>query len=206
MRKFFVYAWTVLDPFYFKLTRLTNLYDTNDLFKNIFRVRLTSYKGSAVTLSDGTIINKNDTLLKIHLHNIRLINEMDTLQTDIHKAFFVYKMVQQSLPGLAAYIQNLEKKEQIKGIMGITILNKGCTRLGFDSIDITNPFYKWFKFLPSLSISMLSSPTATFSSIKKKQPKYIFMSKEKLLATCIKTQSRQVIQQSLSASTVHGKR
>ncbi|MFB4162356.1 hypothetical protein ACE1TI_00680 [Alteribacillus sp. JSM 102045] len=201
MRNFFVYTWTVLDPFYFKLTRLTDLYDSSDRFNNIFRVRLTSYKGTDVTLSDGTKINKNDTLLKIHLHNIRLINEMNSLQSDIHKVLYLYKMVQQSLPGLAAYIQNLENNDQIKGIMGITLLNKGCARLGFESFDITNPFYKCFKLLPSLAISMLATPTASLSSLRKKQPKYIFMSKEKLFASCNKTHQHQILKQNLSSNT-----
>ncbi|WP_026700807.1 YkoP family protein [Salibacterium aidingense] len=181
MRNYFVYAWTMLDPFYYRITRLTYIPHYNEQFKNIFRVRLTSYKGAPFTLSDETKINKHDTLVKIHLHNIRLLNEMNSFQTDIQKARYVYKIVQQSLPGLANYIQSHSKKEQIKGIVGITTLNKGCDRLGFESFDITNSFYKWWKMIPFFSINLLSTPNASFSSVKKKKPKYIFMSKDSLL-------------------------
>lgn len=64
--------WGWIDPIYFRFTRLD--YVENHLGKRtIMRVRLTKYKGREITLSDGTVIHKNDLLLKIHLHNIKLL-------------------------------------------------------------------------------------------------------------------------------------
>ncbi|SDI40568.1 hypothetical protein SAMN05192534_14414 [Alteribacillus persepolensis] len=180
MKTFIIYMWTLFDPVYYSLTRLITLQETNEWHPNIFRVRLAVYRGAAVTLSDGTQIQKNDVLLKIHLHNIRLIRDMNKLQHDFQKARFIYRTVQQSLPGVASYIQSLENSENIKGIMGITTLNKGCKRLGFDSMDIHSHIYRWFKWIPNLMITLLASSDTALPAMKRKKPAYILMSKETL--------------------------
>ena len=94
-----------------------------------FGLRLTKYKGRNIVLSDGTQINKNDTLVKIHLHNVRLLKELKNIKSEIKKAKMIYRYVQKSLPGIEIYIRNHCHSNEIKGIIGITPLNKGCERL-----------------------------------------------------------------------------
>ncbi|MGR5985610.1 YkoP family protein [Bacillus cytotoxicus] len=84
MKSYVLTIWNFIDPIYYKFTRLTYIHKgTCD--DNILRVRLTRYKGKNITLSDGTQINKNDTLIKIHLHNVRLLNEMKSFENNIKK-------------------------------------------------------------------------------------------------------------------------
>lgn len=175
--------WNVIDPIYYKFTRLTYIHNGthND---NILRVRLTRYKGKNITLSDGTPINKNDTLVKIHLHNVRLLNEMKYFKNDIKKGRFIYQHVKKSLPDLVSYIQNHSKTDEIKGIIGISMLNRGADRLGFEFISISNPFYKWLKWLAFIPICLLFNNDSIFKMMKNNissSPKYLFMSKESLL-------------------------
>lgn len=109
-------------------------------------------------LSDGTKIQKNDLLLKIHLHNIRLTRELLHLNSEIKKGCYIYEQVKEGLPYIANYLRNHEQFSEIKGIIGITMLNKGCERLGFETFSIVNPFYKWFKtiaFIPMIVVSQL---------------------------------------------------
>ncbi|PLT30016.1 YkoP family protein [Peribacillus deserti] len=180
MRGYILSIWSVLDPVYFRFTRLTYLLDIHNS-NNIFRVRLTRYKGKDVTLSDGTIIRKNDILVKIHLHNVRLLTEMRTVKTDIVRARMIYQSVRRSLPGIERYIGNHERSSHIKGIIGITSLNKACSRLGFDVEDISHPIYKWMKWATFLPIMFLSSTVSNKGrSLLKESPSYLFMSKEKL--------------------------
>ncbi|MFZ4452439.1 YkoP family protein [Salibacterium aidingense] len=184
MKKILIFLWTLLDPLYFRFTRLDYIYHpSHKNTRSIFRIRLISYKGKTFTLSDHTTIHKQDLVIKIHLHNIRLIQDTHDIKNDIPKARYVYREVQRSLPLLAGYLQHHDKTEQIKGIMGITTMNKGCGRLGFDLFDIPYPFYKWMKMIPFMGIRLLSAQTPSFSDLLKKQPKYIFMSKDKLLST-----------------------
>jgi hypothetical protein len=148
---------------------------------NIFRIKLTKYKGRNISLSDGTQINKNDTLVKIHLHNVRLLKELKDIKSEFKKAKVIYSYVQKSLPGIEMYIRNNVHSDKIKGIIGITLLNKGSEHLGFEIFDISNPIYKWFKQFAFLSIGILSSKNSSVRYILNHQkPKYLFMSTKKL--------------------------
>ncbi|MGN7400626.1 YkoP family protein [Cytobacillus praedii] len=178
MRDFLISIWFIIDPLYLKCTRLTF---PSCKERNIFRVRLTKYKGRNIILSDGTLINKNDTLVKIHLHNVRLLKEFRNINSEIRKAKMIYRYVQMSLPGIENYIQNHTHSKKIKGIVGITMLIKGSERLGFEIIDISHPIYKWFKRFAFLPIEILSSKkTSAWDVLKHHNPSYLFMSTNKL--------------------------
>jgi hypothetical protein len=180
MRGYILSFWSLVDPLYYFFTRLTYL-PCEEIKGNIFRVRLTRYKGRNIVLSDGTQINKNDTLVKIHFHNVRLLKELKEIKSEIKKGKMIYRYVQTSLPGIEIYIRNCSHSKEIKGIIGITLLNKGCERLGFEVFDISHPIYKRLKRLAFLPIGIISSQTASIRHIfNDQQPKYLLMSTKKL--------------------------
>ena len=178
LRNYLISIWSVFDPIYYYFTAKTNLSSKEG---NIFRVRLTKYKGKNFVLSDGTKINKNDLLVKIHLHNSKLLKEFKNMKSELKKARMIYKYVRNSLPEMDHYIQNHPYSSKIKGIIGISTLYKGSEKLGFEVFDLSNPFYKWFKQIALLPIGMLSSEKITILTIwKTHKPSYLFMSTEKL--------------------------
>ncbi|WP_233269738.1 YkoP family protein [Heyndrickxia camelliae] len=160
---------------------------TNQNEKTIFRVRITKYKGHRVDLSDGTSINKNDCLLKIHLHNVRILKEALSLRHPLQRSLAIYRMVEQSMPSLAMYIDNHPKSTQIKGIVGITMINRGVTHLGFEKFLPNSRFYKLFKFCTQFPIFLLATTSISMRNIKKQCPTYLFMSKEKLFEKYLDT-------------------
>ncbi|MEH7387226.1 hypothetical protein V7147_17695 [Bacillus sp. JJ1521] len=166
--------WTILDPIYYAFTRLTYVED-----KEILRVKVTKYKGRSCVLEDGTEIKKNDLLIKIHLHNVILLRQLLGIKGETSKARLIYKQVKQALPGVADYIQNHPKKNEIKGIVGITALNKGSRRLGFESIAISNKIYLWFKLIVFLPMYCMAVSNLSKQSIQR-HPMYLFMSKNTL--------------------------
>ncbi len=84
MRSYLLNLWNIMDPIYYQCTRLC--YVPGMERKNtIFRVRLTRYKGATVILEDGTVIKRNDVLIKIHLHNVRLISEIQSIDNEVKK-------------------------------------------------------------------------------------------------------------------------
>ncbi|MCM3740273.1 hypothetical protein M3210_08320 [Oceanobacillus luteolus] len=176
LKKNSLLLWDLMDPIYFRITRLDYVPDDFGE-RTIMRVRLTKYKGRSITLSDGTVIHKNDCLLKIHLHNIKILKQIQNYDSDVRKAYIIYKSVQDSLPAIAHYIQGKQYSDKIKGLIGISVLNKGA-KLGFESFTIQNRFYKLFKQVAFFSIHLLSSKKC---SITVPEPKYLFMSKEVLL-------------------------
>ncbi|SDZ93999.1 hypothetical protein SAMN05421743_10234 [Thalassobacillus cyri] len=180
MRQYIVGLWTLFDPIYHRMARLRYIKTSNTNINNIFRVRITDYKGAMVILKDGTRIQKHDKVLKIHLHNIRLINEMRKMDNEIHKAMHIYRSVRESLPELADYIHQHQQNSKIAGVMGITAIHKGCHRLGFETATIANPFYRSMKFLSFIAISTLCMRPPSLGYLKNHQPNYIFISKEQL--------------------------
>ncbi|MEH7236462.1 YkoP family protein [Bacillus sp. JJ1562] len=166
--------WTILDPIYYAFTRLTYVEDNE-----ILRVKVTKYKGRSCVLADGTEIKKNDLLIKIHLHNVILLRELLRLKSETSKARLVYKQVKQALPGVADYLHNHPKKNDIKGIIGITALNKGSRRLGFETIKISNKIYLWFKLIVFLPMYYMAVSNISTQSLRR-HPMYLFMSKDTL--------------------------
>lgn len=173
----FISIWSILDPLYYCLTRLKYLDEVKEN-RPIFRVRLTKYRGRNVKLDDGTVIKKGDLLIKIHLHNIRLLRETHEINSEIKKARKIFQEVKRSLPYLANYVSKHPRSEEIKGVVGITLLHKGCTRLGFETFTLKNPIYRYFKQFIGLPIYMLSTNSVNKNILSKLFPKYLFMSKD----------------------------
>lgn len=178
IRGYAISIWSFFDPVYFLFTRLTYLDQKDGSSGCIFRVRLTRYKGRTITLEDGTQFHKNDILIKIHLHNVRLLRELYQIDNDFRKVVYLYKKVQNSLPHVADYLEKHHQHSEIKGIIGITLLDKGCRKLGFEPFTIPNRWYRLFKLSALLPISLLSKggEKRFFNS----KPHYLMMSKEQL--------------------------
>lgn len=177
MKRHLIQVWAILDSVYLICTRLQCLEKISGN-TNILRIRLTRYKGRQVVLSDGTSIKKNDLLVKIHLHNVRAMKEMQYMDDNLIKTRFLYKKVQESLPDLALFIIRHKYKEQIRGIIGITMIDKGYKRLGFEAFSISNRSYILFKRIALYPIYLLSSSTSSSKRKKAPVPQYLFMSRK----------------------------
>lgn len=173
MKDYLLQVWNTIDPIYFKFTRLCYVTD-HEQQNSIFRVRLTRYKGSAVLLNDGTTIQKNDLLLKIHLHNVKMLKELQPIKSDMKRAILIYHKIKNALPSLARFVQLHDHSEKIKGIIGITSLYRGANRLGFEVVPIKSKIYRLFKHYAFCFIHYFATNS------KKDQPVYLFMSTNQL--------------------------
>lgn len=174
MKNYLLSAWHIVDPIYYLFTRLQYVLD-HENEKTIFRVRLTRYKGSPVTLQDGTEIKRNDLLLKIHLHNVRILTELHSIRSELKRAVLIYHLVKRALPRLAYYVQTHNRYHDIKGIIGITSLFRSADRLGFEMMPIHNTFYRHYKKNTFIFIQLLANNTIS------NDPVYLFMSKGELI-------------------------
>ncbi|SFD96531.1 hypothetical protein SAMN05216238_106185 [Lentibacillus persicus] len=175
MKNYLLAIWNTLDPVYYIFTRLHHVTDHNQN-KTLFRVRLTKYKGSPVILKDGTTIRKNDLLLKIHLHNVRMIRELNGNKSELQRALALYHMVRNDLHCLSDYIEKHPRQHEIKALIGITTLNKGTRRLGFEIVSIQSRCYRLFKQFTCRFINFIAERPCDAS------PSYLFMSANRLLS------------------------
>jgi hypothetical protein len=180
IRQTILSIWKILDPIYYLLTRLQYI-ESEGNQKAIFRVRLTKYKGKDVVLSDGTMICKNDVLLKIHIHNVQLLSELIKMENQLYRARCFYKKIVKSMPLLAEYLHNHPDEQSIKGIIGITMINKGYRQLGFECFSPQNSFYRLCKTTSQLPIYFLSTSSFRVKNMKKHNLVYLMMSKDKLI-------------------------
>ncbi|MEC5425402.1 hypothetical protein QGM71_18125 [Virgibacillus sp. C22-A2] len=174
MKSYLLGVWNIIDPVYYNFTRLRYVPD-DEYCNTLFRVRLTRYKGGEVILNDGTVIQKNDLLMKIHLHNVKVLNDLTSITSDVKKAVFIYHKVKRSLPKLACYIEAHQKTNEIKGIIGITTLYKGASRLGFEIVPIKSSYYRAYKKVTFFPINLIASKN------RLDDPVYLFMSKDELI-------------------------
>lgn len=104
-------------------------------------------------------------LVKIHLHNVKLLKELQPIESAVRRGIMLYQKVYQSMPHLADYINRHKRKDEIKGVVGITMLHKGAARLGFDVIKPSSGCYRLFKKAAIFRFYTLlqnSSPSKTF--------------------------------------------
>lgn len=173
VKQYLLRIWVIIDPLYYFFTRLKFVFDHNKQY-TVFRVRLTRYKGRTIQLTDGTVIKKNDVLLKIHLHNVKLLYELMSIKSDKQRALHVFKQIKVALPILALYVEEAYCDKPIKGIIGISTLYKGANRLGFEIIPLHNKLYQHYKGFTFGLINYLANKPM------KQVPMYLFMSKQEL--------------------------
>jgi len=179
VRQVILWIWKLFDPIYYSCSRLHHL-NSSKKYPSVFRVRITKYKGENYVLSDGTQISKNDLMLKIHLHNVRLLSECLKIKNELTRARRMYRMVLASMPGLASYVSQHSKEENIKGIIGITTINRAVAPLGFECCQPKNIWYRFFKKLGQIPIILLSG--SSLKNLPKHHLTYLFLSKESLYA------------------------
>lgn len=174
MKSYLLNLWNVIDPFYFGCTRLRYV-PADERHNTVFRVRITKYKGKPTVLKDGTQIKKNDILLKIHLHNVRMLTEMQAIQSEVKRAVYFYHQIKKSLPYLARFVLEHHKFNDIQAVIGVTSLYRGANRLGFEKVPIKSISYRIYKKYTFLPINLIANSSDCFT------PVYLFMSKGKLI-------------------------
>ena len=177
LKMYLLSTWNVFDPIYCSLRRLTYIDRAN---QNVFRVKLLTYRGKEIAMSDGTCIRNKDLLVKIHLYNVQLLRQVLHVTNNVQKGRIIYRCVNRSLPGVCQFIQNHPRGDEIKAIIGITMLNRGCRQLGFDVVPISNPLYRGFKWINQLPIHLISVSNPINRFKKRHLPTYLVMSKNKL--------------------------
>jgi|GEM_PF-779852 len=112
------------------------------------------HKGKDITIKDGTIIRKGDAYFEIHIINTNL----STLDTSYGSLF---KMLYDELALVGDYMK-LAENQEVKGVLGVTLLHRLARRAGFTIMDIQP---KWKREMVSLGENFLRY------ALRKEKPK-----------------------------------
>lgn len=172
--------WGYWDSIYQRCTRLRYVEKGN----NIFRIVLLRYRGEPLITSDQRIINPGDLIVKLHIHNYYYATLCKGIKNDLRLALLLRRHIMLSLPKLAAYLERLERREEIKGIVGTTMLYKGVEPLGFSISDVPMTwFFRYKRWYLRLMLRIIHPEgKRRVQSWKQEMPlKRVYMSKDQLL-------------------------
>lgn len=127
-----------------------------DAPSGIFLVRLTRHHGPGVMLPDGMRIAPGDTVAELHLHNAR-VPDLATRGG----AFTLLRMMAGDLGALAAWIERSaagEPAANVRAVVGLTLLGRGASRLGFTVRERPHTLKAWLDRLFMTGLLALYSP------------------------------------------------
>ncbi|MBW5469626.1 hypothetical protein GPJ61_17440 [Brevibacillus formosus] len=172
--------WGYWDEIYQRCTRLTYI----EKGKNIFRVVVLRYRGEPLVTTDNCIIHEGDLILKLHIHNYYFATLCKEVKDELRVALLLRRHILQSLPQLATFLNSMENKDQIKGIVGTTMLHKGVKPLGFSISDVPMSwFFRYKRWYLRLMLRFVHpNGKQRLQSWNQEMPlKRVYMSKELLL-------------------------
>lgn len=135
MNNQFLILWKIFDTFYQRLTRIEYVDEKNG---NIFRVVFCKYHGQKLITNDDVEIVNGDLIVKLHLYNYKLTRSLYGIENETKLALTTLRLVRESLPGLAKYIECNPKGEKVNAIIGTTLLHRGVNKLGFNVEYVPN--------------------------------------------------------------------
>jgi len=148
-KRFTVKLWLSYEKLVHKVLRLKTVKGYN---KPFFHYRFIKHSGEVLQLSDGQSINKGDLVAELHFDNNQLSSIAFQSKSMLTTALRLIKETERNLPFLAYELQNHPRYNEVKGIVGITMINRGADRLGFEIYDIKSG---WFSKLTKTYLGLL---------------------------------------------------
>ncbi|MCT4686463.1 YkoP family protein [Vallitalea sp.] len=138
---------------------------------NYVYIDILEYKGKDVSLSDGTVIKKGDTVAEIHINN-------DTIkEVPVTK---VIRVFHSEVIAMANVLKDNADYKNVKAVFGRTVLYPLTKRLGFDVFEMKRGYMKKFiKVWDNLIRVLFSSKEK--ENVKFREPREVWMSREAII-------------------------
>lgn len=166
LKKFFI----LMDKLNRKVNHIEPIPNTMD---NVILLHKQKYKGKKIILEDGTIIQKGDMVIEIHVNNFT-IHEVGNNIREIIRVF------DRELKALAESMSKNGELSEIKGLFGRTVLYPITSRRGFEEKEIkSNLMINFLRVWDNL-IKYAYENDSPNNKIKFREPKEIWISHNKL--------------------------
>lgn len=107
-------------------------------------VRVRTYWGKMIQLSDGEEIRRGDRVLELHFNNEMLFNMGINSRPSIQLAVQMIRATEQLLPRTLPFILNHPNYEEIKGLYGVSMIHRGTKQFGFNVINLPRGPFSFF--------------------------------------------------------------
>ncbi|WP_270164529.1 polysaccharide deacetylase family protein [Paenibacillus sp. SYP-B4298] len=102
----------------------------------MFHYRIRTYHGQTLQLPEGQQIASNDKIVELHFDNKRLLEVMRTSKSLVQVAIIMIREVEKALPGMAQQLAARRELGEVRGIYGISMINRGSENFGFTVLDL----------------------------------------------------------------------
>jgi hypothetical protein len=145
---------------------------------SIFYIGIKTYKGTLLTLSDGTFVRRGDRVCTLHFNNERIA--LIHSESEGNVGFPFARHVTLSLSSLAKRLSSDKAYEGVVALSGITwMARKGAQKIGFDSYPVGGVCrLLWLRI--KFSLYLLSAGKKR--SAGKIKPHALWMSRKRLLS------------------------
>ncbi len=178
--------WGVWDYIYQRCSRLQYV----EKGRNIFRIVVLRYRGEPLTTTDDRHIRPGDLILKLHLHNYHFAKLCRGMRDETRIVLLLRKHILESLPQLAVFLASLPQVDEIKGVVGTTMIHKGAEPLGFSVSDVPMTwFFRYKRWYLKLMVRLIHPDgKRKLRRFDHSQPlKRVYISKEELFRRYLPT-------------------
>ncbi|GGG19718.1 polysaccharide deacetylase family protein [Paenibacillus abyssi] len=152
MKRALVSAWLGWERLFHYLFRL----EAVDHGEGIFHFRIRPYRGKTLELKDGHKIGNNDKVIELHFDNKKLFQIMRRSKSLMQMAIYVIREVERALPKLARQISGRQEFNDVRGLYGISMINRGSESFGFNVLELPEGlFSKMTRFYLKILIRVL---------------------------------------------------
>ncbi|WP_020615810.1 polysaccharide deacetylase family protein [Paenibacillus daejeonensis] len=102
----------------------------------VFHYRIRKYHGPQLRLDDGETIRDGDEVVELHFDNRKLFETVASSGSVMRMAIYVVREVGKALPKLAAEMAGKPEFREVRGLYGISMINRGSQSFGFSTIDL----------------------------------------------------------------------
>ncbi|THF79965.1 polysaccharide deacetylase family protein [Cohnella fermenti] len=179
-KRLVVAVWMLWEKLFHVLFRLKPIDNGQFMHYRIIR-----YSGPELAMDGGVRLKRGDRLLEMHFDNGKMYEIGMNAKSSVHVAIRVIREVQHALPSLAKEIRRIDKEGRIKGLYGVSTINRGAEGLGFETFALPKGI---FSFLTQRYLKLLMSiihPEGGGRVRKHSdtiEPRCIVMSRERALA------------------------
>lgn len=137
LKTIFIYLWEIWERLYFKLAHIIELDDS----ESILHFSINTYKGRPLVLQDGTVIEKGDKFIELHLLNRNVSNILGRHNSLMGASKEIERRLIYSFNKILEYIER--NNIRVKAMHGVTVLYRLAEKKNFDIFDF-NPFIRAF--------------------------------------------------------------
>ncbi|MDR0266829.1 polysaccharide deacetylase family protein [Paenibacillus sp.] len=169
-----VKLWLLWESVFRKMFRIKTVNPLDPMLH--YRVR--KYSGQSIELENGTMLQKGDKIVELHLDNEKLFRFGIRSRSTVHLAIQMIRSMEKEFPTLAQQIIENPAARDAKALYGVTMVNRGPEKFGFQIIDLKEGLFLtssriYLKFL--LSVIHPSGQSRLKDHAQQLVPKMILM-------------------------------